>query len=197
METLDDDALMLRLQAGERAAFDQLVERHQSSLLGFFFHQCRDAQLAEDLTQETLLRLFQQSWDFLPRGKFRGWLYRIARNLHIDHHRKRSHDALLHAVQPRDPEREPLQQVVDEMVGPDVHADRREIARIVEQALPTLPSEQRETFTLYHYQGLSLPDIADAMETSVSTTKSRLRLAREKLREHLAAHGIQITDVEV
>src|SRR5436190_19718634 len=89
---------MLRLQEGDRPAFDELVERHQGSLLGFFIRQTRDRQLAEDLTQDTLLRVYSQSWDYLPRGCFRGWMFRIARNLWIDNTRRRSHDALVRAI---------------------------------------------------------------------------------------------------
>ena len=69
--TLTDDELMLLVQAGEDRAFERLVERHQGPLWGFFFRNVRDAQLAEDLTQETLLKLYNQAWDYLPRGKFR------------------------------------------------------------------------------------------------------------------------------
>ncbi len=86
-----DDGLMYRLQGGDRTAFEQLVERHQTPLAHFFFRHLRDWQLAEDLTQETLIRVHNTAC--LPRGCFKGWMFRIARNLMIDSTRRRSHDA--------------------------------------------------------------------------------------------------------
>jgi len=188
--TDEDDDLMLRLQGGERTAFDTLVDRHQSSLIGFFIRHLRDAQLAEDLTQETLLRVYNQSWDYLPRGCFRGWMFRIARNLLIDSTRRRSHDALVRAVHTGADEDDGLGRLVGDVLRPDQLADEHEITRIVDAILPELPEDQRLTFLLYHYSGLSLPEIADAMEANLPTTKSRLRLAREKLRDRLRERGI-------
>lgn len=187
-----DDELMLRLQDGDRRAFDALVERHQGSLLGFFIRQTRDRQLSEDLTQETLLKVYHQSWDFLPRGCFRGWMFRIARNLLIDNSRRRSHDALVKAIRnhPAQDEQDLLTRLVGEVATPAEIAGRREIASLVDKLLSQIPEEQRVTFVMHHFSGLSLPEVALAMECNLPTTKSRLRLAREKLREKLADRGI-------
>ena len=105
----EDDTLMVRLQEGDSAAFDELVARYQGPLLGFFYRNTRDRQLSEDFAQETLLRVYNQSWDYLPSGRFRGWIYRIARNLLVDNIRRQSHDALIHAFtgQPRTAEPTP------------------------------------------------------------------------------------------
>ena len=185
---------MLRLQGGDRTAFDQLVQKHQSSLVGFFIRHLGDAQLGEDLTQETLLRVYQQSWDYLPRGCFRGWMFRIARNLLIDNTRRRSHDALVRAVRSRptvrdDDEDDGLSQVQEHEPAPQELAAQHEVARIVDGLFPKLPEEQKLTFILYHYAQLSLPEIADAMETTLPTAKSRLRLSRDKLRDMLKGLG--------
>lgn len=190
--SLTDDQLMVLLQGGESRAFDSLVERYQGQLLGFFFRNTRDRQLSEDLTQETFLRLHNQSWDFLPVGKFRGWLYRLARNLLIDNVRRQSHDALVKAVTGKqEDEEDGLARITEEILSPQATADNREIAGIVDELLRHLPEEQRLTFLLHHYGGLTLVEVADAMEANVPTTKSRLRLAREKLQEKLRGMGIE------
>ena len=93
----EDDQLMIRIQNGDSCAFDELVSVHQRPLIGFFYRNTRDTQLSEDLTQETLLRVYNQSWDYLAQGRFKGWMFRIARNLLIDNVRKQSHDALVKA----------------------------------------------------------------------------------------------------
>lgn len=187
----EDDQLMLRLQEGDRPAFDQLVDRHRHALLGFFFRNTRDIQLSEDLTQDTLLKVYNQAWDFLPRGAFRGWMFRIARNLLIDNTRRRSHDALVRAVRGRHGEDDDgLARIEGEVKSAEEEAEQRELSVIVEETLPKLPEEQRLTFVMHHFHGLSLPEVALAMETSLPTCKSRLRLAREKLRDKLKERGV-------
>lgn len=194
----DDDQLMIRLQAGENSAFDELVERYQSPLIGFFVRNTRDIQLSEDLAQETLIKLFQQSWDYLPVGRFRGWLFRIARNLLIDDIRRKTNDALVRAVKrPRDEEDDILYQIAGDLTSPEEQANQREVAKLIEFGLQLIPEEQRQTFTLHHYGGVSLPEIAQIMDVPLATCKSRLRLAREKLSESLRSHGINSPSEEL
>lgn len=187
---MSDDELMIRIQTGDSAAFAELVLRHEGSLLGFFIRNVRDRQLAEDLTQETLLKVFNQSWDYLPLGRFRAWMFRIARNLLIDDLRRRSHDALVRAVQARTPDDEDaLARVAGDFVSPSDSVDSGELASIIDQVLDEIPADQRLTFVLHHHQDLSLPEVAEIMEIPLATCKSRLRLAREKLSEKLRARG--------
>lgn len=184
---------MIRLQEGAMDAFDEIVERYEAPLVGFFFRNTRDAQLSEDLAQETLLRVYSQAWDYLPSGRYRGWMYRIARNLMIDNIRRQSHDALVKAVRGRkdDDEFDALARVADSLLPPQQTASQHELAAMVEELLAGLPEDQRLTFTLYHYCDLPLPEVSGIMETSLPTTKSRLRLAREKLQKLLKARGFQ------
>ena len=191
----EDDLRMMRLQAGDAAVFRQIVETWQQPLFRFFLRNTRDYSLSEDMVQETLLRLFRNSWDYLPRGLFRGFLFRIATNLLIDHCRRRTHDVLLHALR--------SSQLNTDLDTPDLleqlpsagrsactTASDRETESLVLELLQELPEEQRVTFLLQHYDALSLEEIADATATSVPTAKGRLRLAREKLRTLLACRGV-------
>ena len=187
---LTDDRLMELVQSGDREAFETLVSRHQGPLIGFFCANTRDRQLAEDLTQETLLRVYKESWDYLASGRFHGWMYRIARNLLIDTVRRQSHDAVLHALRAEDVELSALAGLAEDVASPVEQADQRELAELVGSLLDDLPQDQCLTFTLYHFSGLTLPEVAEILETSVATTKSRLRLAREKLQEQLLKRGI-------
>ncbi|MFV0444948.1 MAG: RNA polymerase sigma factor [Planctomycetaceae bacterium] len=185
---------MIRLQSGDQAAFGEIVDRHERSLIGFFFHNTRDRQLSEDLTQETLLKVYNQFWDYLPLGRFRGWLFRIARNLLIDDVRRRSHDALIRAVGSglrNEDDYDPLARVAVEMAPPDSDLQREEIGRLISNLLDEIPEDQRLTFVLHHYSDLPLAEVAEIMETTEATAKSRLRLAREKLAEKLRLRGVQ------
>jgi RNA polymerase sigma-70 factor (ECF subfamily) len=187
---MTDDELMIRIQSGDDSAFAELVAQHEGALLGFFIRNVRDRQLAEDLTQETLLKVFNQSWDYLPLGRFRAWMFRIARNLLIDDLRRRSHDALVRAVHSRrDDEEDVLARVAGGFVSPAHSVDSGELAAVIDQVLDEIPGDQRLTFILHHHEELSLPEVADIMEIPLATCKSRLRLAREKLSEKLRTRG--------
>ncbi|MCH7685817.1 MAG: sigma-70 family RNA polymerase sigma factor [Planctomycetes bacterium] len=186
----EDDQLMIRIQSGDSRAFEELVDRYQAALIGFFY-RTHDRQASEDLTQETLLRVFNQSWDYIPLGRFRAWMYRIGRNLMIDSIRRQSHDALVKAVLgKKEDEDDALARLAGEVLPPDQKAHQRELFQLVDQLLDEVPEEQRLTFTLHHYSGLTLSEVAEVMETSLPTTKSRLRLTREKLQQKLAERGI-------
>ena len=181
---------MIRLQSGDHGGFDSLVARHQGPLFGFFLKNTRDRAHAEDLTQDTLLKVFSQSWDYIPLGRFRGWMYRIGRNLMIDAARRQTRDALVKAVRGDADGGDVLDGVAGGVERPDVLADRALFAELVDALLDEIPADQRETFTLHHHAGVPLPEVAQAMDTNLSTAKSRLRLAREKLRAKLAERGI-------
>jgi RNA polymerase sigma-70 factor (ECF subfamily) len=188
----DDDQLMIDLQCGDSSAFPALVDRYQQALVGFFFRNTRDIQLAEDLAQETLLKVYNQSWDYLPLGRFRAWMYRIARNLLIDDVRRRSNDALVRAVKGRpDEEEDVLAGVAGTFISPADAAQHRELAALVSEFLTEVPEDQRNTFLLYHVEEMSLPEVAVSMGIPLATCKSRLRLAREKLADKLRRRGIQ------
>ena len=187
----DDDQLMVRLQEGDASAFDEIVARNSGPLFGFFMKNTLDPHRSEDLTQEVLLRIYKQFWDYIPVGRFKGWMFRIARNLLIDTIRRRSHDALVQAVKGKfEDDTDILRSIAGEFLMPDQKVDHAELSEIVDSLLVDLPDEQRLTFTLHHFSGLSLPEVAEVLETSVPTTKSRLRLAREKLSDRLLQRGI-------
>ena len=190
----DDDQRMIQLQNGESGAFDAIVAIWQGALFGFFLRNSKDASLSEDLVQETLLRVYRGAWDYLPTGQFRGWIFRIARNLLIDHTRRATRDALVRRVQLKSDTDggatvDLLSLLPDDVVSPVVRASQAELTDVVNELLNEFPEEQRETFHLHHFNSLSLSEVADAMQTTLPTAKSRLRLAKEKLRYHLSCRG--------
>jgi RNA polymerase sigma factor, sigma-70 family len=188
---MTDDELMIQLQSGEEQAFRLLVDRYQPMLIGFFLRNTRDLQLAEDLAQETLLKVYSQAWDYLPLGQFRSWMFRIGRNLLIDDVRRRSHDALVRTVSPSDnEEQDAIARMAGEFAPPEASFEQREFLQLIDELLGEIPEDQRQTFTLHHYSGLGLQEVADITEVPLATAKSRLRLAREKLAEKLRARGL-------
>ncbi|WP_437185799.1 RNA polymerase sigma factor [Planctomicrobium sp. SH668] len=187
---------MIRLQSGDETAFQTLVDRFQAMLIGFFMRNTRDIQLSEDLAQETLLKVYNQHWDYIPSGRFRGWMFRIGRNLLIDDLRRRSNDALVRTVRQKTNEEEvdAINRMAEEFVPPETQIEQQEFAALIDELLAEIPDDQRQTFILHHYSDLSLPEVAEITEVSPATAKSRLRLAREKLAQKLRARGIEPSD---
>ena len=188
---MSDDELMIAIQSGESSAFNALVDRYQAMLIGFFLRNTRDLQLSEDLAQETLLKVYNQAWDYLPLGRFRGWMFRIGRNLLIDTVRRRASDALVHAGRRQSAEGDDaLARLAGEFRSPDQPVHQEEFVQLIDSLLGEIPDDQRQTFLLHHYSDLSLAEVAEITEVPVATCKSRLRLAREKLAEKLRTRGI-------
>lgn len=192
LECSEDDSRMIRLQSGDVAVFAEISAAWQRPLFCFFFRNTRCTETSEDLVQETMLRLFRNCWDYLPRGLFRGFLFRIARNLLTDHSRRLRNDVLLHALRGTvlaDSELDIMQQLPDSLPSPNDSSEAREFRDVLSQLLQLLPEEQRLSFTLHYYDSLTLPEVADAMACSLPAVKGRLRLAREKLRQQLVSRG--------
>ena len=186
MRGKDDDELMVMLQGGNVLAFAELVDRHQRPLTCFLQSSLRDWQLSEDLCQECLWRVHQNASEYVPAGSFKSWLFRIARNLLIDTARRSKHDAICQRESNYfDDGSDSLVELPSGVVGPSEEAERRELSDLVDSILPDIPAEQRTAFVLFVFGRLSLPEIASLMESSLPTTKGRMRLAREKMRELL------------
>lgn len=183
-----NDELMARIANGDRDAFSELMYEWQGTVLNHFFRKTHDKDRSEDLAQETFLRVWSQAHQYQPNGMFNAWLLRVADNKLIDGHRRRKNDVLNRSTSgTHDDESEDMlsRMPVDEPCETEP-MDLSEFAEEVDDLLDALPDDQRTTFILFVYADMSLSQIAEAMETLLPTAKSRLRLAREKLRERLA-----------
>ena len=187
-----DSDLMTQVREGREAALGELFERYHVTLFRFCLRMTGNRAVSEDLVQDIFMRMLKHRKSFRPNTTFTPWMYRIARNLLIDNIRRQSHDALIRAVKGRsdEDERDLMAQVAEDLLPPEVRAGQSELADLVDELLRELPEEQRLTFLLHHFSQLTLSEVADVMETSLPTTKSRLRLAREKLQAMLAPRGV-------
>jgi len=180
MQDSDEDC-MLRYADGELAAFQVLYERHRGSLYRYFLRQSpRD--VAEELFQDVWTRVIQARSRYRPDATFRTWLYTLARNRMIDYWRRQGRDPLAlsgntDAV---------LYDAGEHPTGnPRRLADLRECLEQLLRLVESLPVLQREAFLLRHDAGMTLPEIAAALDTGAETAKSRLRYAMERLRAGL------------
>jgi len=182
-----DESLMLRYREGDVRAFEVLVTRHRKPIYNFILRFVRDAAQAEDVMQETFLRLIKGADNYEKQAKFTTWMYTIARNLCVDASRRGKHRkaASLDAPIGEDEGATLLDMVSDGAVGADGKAIQRELAIRMKQAIEALPEEQREIFLLREVSDLQFNEIAQVVGVSENTVKSRMRYALEKLREAL------------
>lgn len=172
-----DETLMARAMRGQTAPLATLVDRYYGPILGYLFRLTGgQRQMAEDLAQETFLRLMQQG-SYQPGRAFRPWIFAIATNLARDHLRA----ATRHATEPE----AVLDAVEDATPGPEALALAAEAGQAVASAFAQLGAEYRAALLLRLYHGLSLHEIAEALDIPLGTVKSRLSVGTRRLRDLL------------
>jgi RNA polymerase sigma-70 factor (ECF subfamily) len=181
---------MVRYQSGDRSAFALLVRRHQTPLYNFTLRQLRSAPVAEEIVQEAFLRVVHNAADFKHEARFVTWLYTIARNLCIDHARKRAlrqHPSLDEPKRAEEGDGPTLgDQTADGRANVERAASSSEIRERVLAAVDALPDDQREVFLMREVSNLPFKEIAAIVGVSENTIKSRMRYALERLQAALS-----------
>jgi RNA polymerase sigma-70 factor (ECF subfamily) len=180
----EDAERMRRWQAGDPAAFADLVARWQQPLAGFLA-RLAGPDRAPDLCQEVFIRVLQNGSRYRETGHFSTWLFRIARNVARDAERRRRAGSL----SDRSLEIASSDRLRSRLTSPDVDCERQELARAVEVALAQLPRPLREVLALRHDQGMSFEEMARVLGTPASTLKSRFATALSGLRRRLCELG--------
>jgi RNA polymerase sigma-70 factor (ECF subfamily) len=182
-----DAALMLRVQRGDRRAFEALMARHAQAVANFLYHALGDAAEAEDLTQNVFLQVYKSAARYRVTAKFTTWLFTIARNLCLNELRRRArHPALSLDAPPPEFEDAPARAVPD--LRPDGPVDTlllSELEAKIQEALGDLPEAQRTAILLYREQDLSYEDIATVLGCSLTAVKSLIHRGRETLKRRL------------
>lgn len=185
-----DEALMIRFQSGDRAAFTLLVRRHQGPLYNFAFRHLRSQPTAEEVVQDAFVRVVQNAGEFKHEARFSTWLYTITRNLCIDQIRKRAlrrHPSLDEPKRADEGEGPTLgEQTADSKGDVERAATAGEIREKVLAAVDELPEEQREVFLMREVANLPFKEIAEIVGVPENTVKSRMRYALERLQAALS-----------
>jgi RNA polymerase sigma-70 factor (ECF subfamily) len=194
---------MLAFKSGDARAFATLVQRHRGPVYNFILRFVGHRQRAEDVLQETWLKVVRNSSEWQPKAKFTTWVYTIARNLCVDSARKESFrkaDSLDAPASNEESDGRSMGDLVadDKGLTPDRAAHNVRIRPMIEKALESLPTEQREVFLLREYQGIGFKEIAEVTGVNENTVKSRMRYALEGLRKRLGELGVdgEIADAE-
>lgn len=170
------ETLMAGYQSGDRAAAATLIERLSPPLYRFFMAQTVSGRHADDLLQETWMRIHQARHTHRPGEPVLPWVYAIARHTRVDHYRRRSR-------------LEAREQQVEQLPEHPAAARPAGAGPDVEAALLQLPESQREVIVMLKVNGMSLEEVARATASSVGSVKQKAHRAYEKLRELLGAGG--------
>ena len=183
-----DTALILRCQANDAAAFNEIVARYKNKVYNYVCRMVGPGLDAEDLTQETFVRAYLNIRSFQSRASLNTWLYRIATNICIDFTRKNSKiKALTTSLQrENDPENEESdREIPDSRYDPQNLFLNKELGAQLDIALRALPEKLRMVVALHDIEALPYEEIASIVDCPLGTVKSRLFNARMALREKL------------
>lgn len=182
-----DVLLFLEFQRGDRLAFEKLMEKYYKRILNFIYRFTADSALAEDLTQEVFIRVYNSVSSYRPQSKFQTWVYTIARNISLNQlrYQKKKWVSLDEAFETEDGE---VKRQVMDLTGesPDQEILRQERLEAIEDAINSLPENQRMALILRRYDEFSYEKIARIMNCSLEAVKSLLSRARENLKTRLS-----------
>jgi RNA polymerase sigma-70 factor, ECF subfamily len=174
-----DATQMARVRSGDRDAFADLVDRHKNAVVNYLTRLTGNRDRAEDLAQETFLRLFRSAGSYSEQGLLRGYLFRIATNLVRSEERREKRLRLLLPFLGRQEHAEPA--------APSGLL-RQEMHREVSAAVAQLPLRYRVPLVLHEIEGWAYADIARELGCREGTVKSRIHRGRQHLKERLAPY---------
>jgi len=190
-----DEELIRRCALGEEQAFEELVERMEKPLIHFILRYLGDWSAAEDLFQETMLRVVRNIREFRPQASLQTWIFTIARNLCLDRlkSRKRRKEVSLDA-----PQKAPGGKVIDfrevlreRASGPEARAAGGEQEAEVQRGLGLLAARKREVLILRVFLGLSYEEVARVVGSPVGTVKFRVHEAVRELGERMTERSAE------
>ncbi len=182
-QAITDEELIARFQQGDNYAFDLLVKRYKDPLLNFVFRFLGNANDAEDVVQETFLRLFKNKHYYKEIAKFSTWIYTIAGNLAKTELRKRRRKKFFSIHQHTQDERD--FELPDTNATPDEATDAQITDQMIQAAINKLSPKFKEVIILRDIQGFSYEEISEVIHVPLGTVKSRVNRARLKLQQDL------------
>ena len=184
--------LLARVADGDSRALDTLYDRYARVVYGVALRILGEAELAEDVVQETFWRIWRRAQTFQSgRGQVASWIFGIAHNLSVDElRRQRSRPRPVYDTD----ETPVLRDLEDSRMDVAAAALESERGRLIGAALAQITAEQREAIELAYFGGLSQSEIAERLQSPIGTIKTRIRLGLRKLRDVLA-QNMRIEDI--
>jgi RNA polymerase sigma-70 factor (ECF subfamily) len=190
LQSLGDREVVTLAKAGKEAAYRELLRRYERPVFSLIYRMVRDRALAEDLAQETFIKVLNALESYRPEYKFSSWVFKIANNAAIDQLRRREVNTLSLDGAPdartADEVEATALQAADRQESPLAELESRELGSQIEEAVGKLRPEYRTAILLRHVEGRSYEEIADVMDLPLGTVKTYIHRARLELREYLA-----------
>ena len=184
----DADVVALALE-GREAAHRELIKRYERPVFSLVFRMVRDRELAEDLTQDTFVKVLSHLERYRPDFKFSSWLFKIANNVAIDHLRRRQLDTVSIDGSPHAITSDAVESTRFELVDQNESAldemEAKELGTEIERAIAGLRPEYRSCILLRHVEGRSYEEIASTLDLPLGTVKTYIHRARHELRQAL------------
>ncbi|KUF42982.1 sigma-70 family RNA polymerase sigma factor [Myroides marinus] len=190
---MPDATLVNYYIAGGEEALEVLIKRHQSKIYGFIFSKVSDAELANDIFQDTFIKVINtlKSGRYNEEGKFLPWVIRIAHNLVMDHYRKEKRVQFQY-----DSDELPIFSFIkDDSNTIEGDLIQGQIEADLHLLLKELPEDQRQVITMRMYQDLSFKEIAEQTDVSINTALGRMRYALLNLRKLIDEKNIILTEI--
>ena len=192
LANLPDADVVALAQAGRETAFRELIRRYERPVFSLIFRMVRDRELAEDLAQDTFIKVLNHIDRYRPEFKLSSWLFKIANNVAIDHLRRRQLDTISMDGSPHAASAEAIESTSFEIALPQesplAEMEARELGSAIERAISQLRPEYRSCILLRHVEGRSYEEIASTLDLPLGTVKTYIHRARHELRralEHL------------
>ena len=186
MSMKDEQALLEQIRKGDNSGFELLVKEHSRKIIGLAWRLVGNREEAEDLAQEAFFRLHRSVHKFRGDSRISTWLYRTTTRLAIDHLRRERIKRKLFFFRSDSESVDPVEQAIDFSQDPGREVQSRETMRLLQHSLTRLSPRQQVIFTLRHYEGLPLKEIAAHLGLKTGTVKVHLHRAVMQLREDLA-----------
>ncbi len=176
-----DKELVLRVQAGDKSAFDLLVLKYQNKVASLVGRYLREPADVADVCQEAFIKAYRGLGNFRGDSQFYTWLYRIAVNAAVNHIATRGRRPQGTSLDADDSGLSQTVERLHELASPDRQAATDELAQTIRDAVAGLPEDLRTAITLREYEGLAYEEIATVMDCPIGTVRSRIFRAREAI----------------
>jgi RNA polymerase sigma-70 factor (ECF subfamily) len=178
--------IMSEIAGGNISAFKEIVDLYQKPLINFIARFLGDKTIAEDIAQEVFLKVFKSARDYKPIAKFKTWLFTIASNLCLNHIRDNRNR--LQVMDIFELNEAGFLAIAPDEYCPEKTFKNKEIAKVICDAIRSLPEKQKIALLLQKYNGFSYNEISQIMECSVSAVESLIQRARQNLKKRLASY---------
>jgi len=191
-QNMSDQELVQKFLEGDQAAIEQLINRHKDKVYTYILLIVKNQQLAEDIFQDTFIKVIRSLLDgkYRENGRFASWVIRIAHNLIIDHFRK---EKQVNKYSNDDYESDIFNSKKFSGTNVEEYMVENQITTDVRMLVDELPEEQKQVILLRHYGGLSFKEIAEQTNVSINTALGRMRYALINLRKIIERKNISLT----